>query len=575
MAIRNYKPTTPGRRKMSALINEEITTSTPEKSLTVTIKKNGGRNNQGKITVRHQGGALLCRCVSAAAAAHPVVFQTLCRCGDAIYIRTFGAVSQCGRIRDVRPGGHLRCIHRRTDTQQVHPQAVTADEPHRVHRQRALHSIFPYRCRNAHQHTRAVRRTRYIVGSAVHGSGRHAEQGHSSIRVVHIVQEAAAVGTHDVRTDRGPRRRRNSHDNGGHAPEDGRRQLSRRRQHAQRCGDDDSVHVHHQLCRGGELGTQDSAAREDAARRDGKDGRRRENTAAAATCRGCRLAGTSGNTDKQQETEPRADRSERGLRQYLQRAQPQRRTETAGTCRGCGRVGRRADADTEPSGHKHSQRHKARFQRKRRLRDNHGTAPAYRSRRQFLGSIYARTHHRHQPTDNDMPYYPTFGHTKTHSCGSAVAGGVRGWVLSVDRTTVEAGIQSGMPNDISRAERNHDAHKRIYTEPPSRRACRIRTDATLEKHHATRDTDQQRPSARSNHGPSRHCVIQARFRKSARRTDCMFPVMQSDDCISRPERTASGCHDIHGTTTSGTTGKRIFVNNEVDKQQERQGMKRQ
>ncbi len=56
MAIRNYKPTTPGRRKMSALINEEITTSTPEKSLTVTIKKNGGRNNQGKITVRHHGG---------------------------------------------------------------------------------------------------------------------------------------------------------------------------------------------------------------------------------------------------------------------------------------------------------------------------------------------------------------------------------------------------------------------------------------------------------------------------------------------------------------------------------------
>ena len=56
MAIRNYKPTTPGRRKMSALVNEEITTNVPEKSLTVTIKKNGGRNNQGKITVRHHGG---------------------------------------------------------------------------------------------------------------------------------------------------------------------------------------------------------------------------------------------------------------------------------------------------------------------------------------------------------------------------------------------------------------------------------------------------------------------------------------------------------------------------------------
>ena len=56
MAIRNYKPTTPGRRKMSSLVNEEITTNVPEKSLTVTLKKNGGRNNQGKITVRHHGG---------------------------------------------------------------------------------------------------------------------------------------------------------------------------------------------------------------------------------------------------------------------------------------------------------------------------------------------------------------------------------------------------------------------------------------------------------------------------------------------------------------------------------------
>ncbi|MBQ6135678.1 MAG: 50S ribosomal protein L2 [Bacilli bacterium] len=56
MAIKNYKPTTPGRRKMSTLVNEEITASTPEKSLTVTMKKNGGRNNQGKITVRHHGG---------------------------------------------------------------------------------------------------------------------------------------------------------------------------------------------------------------------------------------------------------------------------------------------------------------------------------------------------------------------------------------------------------------------------------------------------------------------------------------------------------------------------------------
>ncbi len=56
MAIKKYKPTTNGRRNMTALTNEEITTSKPEKSLLEPAKKNGGRNNQGKITVRHQGG---------------------------------------------------------------------------------------------------------------------------------------------------------------------------------------------------------------------------------------------------------------------------------------------------------------------------------------------------------------------------------------------------------------------------------------------------------------------------------------------------------------------------------------
>ena len=56
MAIRSYRPTTNGRRGMTTLVNEEITTNKPEKSLVVTIKKSGGRNNQGKITVRHHGG---------------------------------------------------------------------------------------------------------------------------------------------------------------------------------------------------------------------------------------------------------------------------------------------------------------------------------------------------------------------------------------------------------------------------------------------------------------------------------------------------------------------------------------
>ena len=58
MAIRVYKPMTPGTRQRSVLSSEEITKSTPEKSLTVTKKKTNGRNNQGIITVRHRGGGV-------------------------------------------------------------------------------------------------------------------------------------------------------------------------------------------------------------------------------------------------------------------------------------------------------------------------------------------------------------------------------------------------------------------------------------------------------------------------------------------------------------------------------------
>ena len=56
MGIKKYKPTTPGLRGMTVSTFEEITCTTPEKSLTTSLKKNAGRNNRGKITVRHQGG---------------------------------------------------------------------------------------------------------------------------------------------------------------------------------------------------------------------------------------------------------------------------------------------------------------------------------------------------------------------------------------------------------------------------------------------------------------------------------------------------------------------------------------
>ena len=56
MAIKKYNPTTNGRRGMSTLVSSEITASTPEKSLVVSKSKTGGRNNQGRMTVRHIGG---------------------------------------------------------------------------------------------------------------------------------------------------------------------------------------------------------------------------------------------------------------------------------------------------------------------------------------------------------------------------------------------------------------------------------------------------------------------------------------------------------------------------------------
>src|SRR5918911_1068577 len=56
MPIRRYKPTSPGRRFMSVSTFEEVTKSEPEKSLLAPLSKKGGRNNNGRVTTRHQGG---------------------------------------------------------------------------------------------------------------------------------------------------------------------------------------------------------------------------------------------------------------------------------------------------------------------------------------------------------------------------------------------------------------------------------------------------------------------------------------------------------------------------------------
>jgi large subunit ribosomal protein L2 len=56
MAVKKYKPTTPGQRGMTGSTFEEVTKSTPERSLTVVKRKHGGRNAYGRVTVRHRGG---------------------------------------------------------------------------------------------------------------------------------------------------------------------------------------------------------------------------------------------------------------------------------------------------------------------------------------------------------------------------------------------------------------------------------------------------------------------------------------------------------------------------------------
>ncbi|MCX6012686.1 MAG: 50S ribosomal protein L2 [Chloroflexi bacterium] len=56
MPVKLYRPTSPGRRHMTTLKFDDITKKKPERSLITTLKKNGGRNNTGRITVRHQGG---------------------------------------------------------------------------------------------------------------------------------------------------------------------------------------------------------------------------------------------------------------------------------------------------------------------------------------------------------------------------------------------------------------------------------------------------------------------------------------------------------------------------------------
>src|SRR5512141_1581413 len=58
MPVKAYKPTTPSRRGMTVSDFKEITSTTPEKSLMTDLRKSGGRNHRGKVTIRHNGGGV-------------------------------------------------------------------------------------------------------------------------------------------------------------------------------------------------------------------------------------------------------------------------------------------------------------------------------------------------------------------------------------------------------------------------------------------------------------------------------------------------------------------------------------
>ena len=60
MAVKEFKPYSPGRRTMSVASFSEITTDRPERSLVEPLKRTAGRNQQGKMTVRHRGGGNIC-----------------------------------------------------------------------------------------------------------------------------------------------------------------------------------------------------------------------------------------------------------------------------------------------------------------------------------------------------------------------------------------------------------------------------------------------------------------------------------------------------------------------------------
>ena len=169
----------------------------------------------------------------------------LFRCHHAVHLRAQRDVPLGSPLRGHRHRGHRGSLPLGADSQPLHTPCVAADEPHRVHRQRPVHSLFPHRRGHAHQCRHPVQGHPHAVDCVSHRLLRHLRQGRGRLPVEPAVPFAQSCRPHDVRTDVCPCRRCHRHGHDRHAPRSQPRPIPGERRDTERRSHHDSYHVHH------------------------------------------------------------------------------------------------------------------------------------------------------------------------------------------------------------------------------------------------------------------------------------------------------------------------------------------
>ena len=112
---------------------------------------------------------------------YKMVLAKIQRCGDAVYLRTFDALYECGTFADSGHRRRFRCFLRRSDIKQIYSACFATDEPPRVYRQCPLHSLFPDRCGHANQYQSAVSGQSYPMGRVLYRLLRNPGQSYRSL----------------------------------------------------------------------------------------------------------------------------------------------------------------------------------------------------------------------------------------------------------------------------------------------------------------------------------------------------------------------------------------------------------